>query len=66
MIENNFVPQAIYLEGKRQRLLIRGTPEWDKREHAREAAGCRCLSFGPIIGDGKLATLKVDALAGSA
>lgn len=32
--------------------LLRGTPEWDAREEARRAKGCKCLSFGPIPPDG--------------
>ena len=27
---------------------LRGTPEWEHRERARQYVGCRCLSFGPI------------------
>ena len=30
------------------KLLIRGSSEWEKREWARQIAGCRCLSFGPV------------------
>lgn len=26
----------------------RGTVEWDNREWRRAAAGCSCLSFGPL------------------
>jgi hypothetical protein len=29
-------------------LIIRGTPEWDKREMERWVSGCRCISTGPI------------------
>lgn len=36
-------------------LLIRGTPEWDEREHARLAAGFRVTSIGPIPEGGGLA-----------
>jgi hypothetical protein len=61
MIENNIIRSAVYLEAGKERLLICGTPEWDQRENDRAAAGCRCLSFGSIIGDGKIITLKVDA-----
>ncbi len=28
--------------------LIRGTPEWEERERARKAMGCKCLSFGTL------------------
>lgn len=30
------------------KLLIRGTEEWDEREKLRGAAGCSCLSYGPV------------------
>ena len=29
-------------------LIIRGTPEWDRRELIRQEAGCICMSFGTI------------------
>lgn len=29
---------------------LRGTPEWDHRERARQYLGCSLLSFGPISG----------------
>ena len=60
MIRDNTITSAVYTDrnGDKQ-LLRRGTPEWDQREHARQQADCRCLGFGPIIGNGKLA--KVDA-----
>ena len=54
MIRDNIIPSAVYLEAGKERLLIRGTPEWDQREHARAADGNRCLGFGPIVGDGKI------------
>lgn len=28
--------------------LLRGTREWEDRELARQAMGCRCLSFGTV------------------
>jgi hypothetical protein len=34
------------------KIVIRGTEEWEQREAARQRAGCRCLSFGKIPFDG--------------
>jgi hypothetical protein len=31
-----------------RKLIIRGTPEWDRRELIRQEAGCICMSFGTI------------------
>ncbi len=30
------------------KILLRGTKEWDDREHARKRVGCSCMSFGTI------------------
>lgn len=38
------VPPAV----QGSKLLLRGTPEWDRREQARQKMGCHCLSFGTI------------------
>ena len=33
-----------------EKLIIRGTPEWEMRELAREEAGACCLSYGNLWG----------------
>lgn len=51
-VESLAIPSAI----RGNRVLIRGSDEWDEREQARARHGCRCLSWGvvSIPGAGRL------------
>ena len=42
---NGSIPPFILGKDK---ILLRGTIEWNEREKARERVGCKCLSFGGL------------------